>query len=83
MGASTPTLMWINRKWLFALTNGTPSLDWGEELAQELVSGVFFHCPLEEHGHLLSDAELTALIANGRLAEFNAEQAALYPWPSQ
>lgn len=83
MGALPSTPMWINRKWLFAPTHGTPALDWGEGMAQELISGVFFRCPPEEHDHLLSDAELTALIATGRVAEFNANQAAIFAWPSQ
>jgi hypothetical protein len=75
--------MWINRKWLFALTHGTPALDWGEGMAQELISGAFFCYAADEYGRLLSDAELSALMPSGRVAEFNAEQAAIYPWPSQ
>ncbi|GAB4580022.1 MAG: hypothetical protein Fur0022_27610 [Anaerolineales bacterium] len=73
--------MWINRTWIFALADGRPALDWGEGLAQHLLSGEFICYLPEEYGHLLDDDELTALVAVGRVAEFNATQVAISAWP--
>lgn len=83
MGDATPTLMWINRKWVFALTNGILALDWGEGMAQDLITGAFICYTPEEYGHLLDEDELTTLISDGRVSQFNADQAAIYAWPSR
>lgn len=83
MGALFPrTLMWINRIWIFTLADGTPAIDWGEGMAQELVSGKFVYVP-GTRGHALLDDELDALRAAGHIAQFTETQVALYAWASE
>jgi hypothetical protein len=81
MGDANTTLMWINRKWFFMLNNGTAALDWGEDMAQELLSGEFICYTADDYGHILNDDELTPLVEAGRIASFTPQQAAIYAWP--
>ncbi|NUM47258.1 MAG: hypothetical protein HUU38_21365 [Anaerolineales bacterium] len=81
MGTSPSIIMWINRQWVISLTNGTAALDWGEGMAQDLLSGEFLCYSAEEYGHTLRDEDLTALHASGRVASFTALQVGLYAWP--
>jgi len=81
MGDPKPTLLWINRKWFFRLNDGTAALDWGEDMAQVLSSGAFIRYAADQYSHLLDDDELASLVNTGRVASFNAHQAAIYAWP--
>ncbi len=81
MGDPSTTLMWINRKWFFMLNDGTVALDWGEGMAQELLSGEFICYGPDEYGHVLTNDELKILVKTGRVASFTPNQAAIYAWP--
>jgi hypothetical protein len=81
MGDPNTPLMWINRKWFFMLNNGTAALDWGEGMAQDLLSGEFIRYMPDEYSHLLGDDELASLVKTGRMASFTPQQAAVYAWP--
>ncbi len=63
------------------LTNGTSALDWGDGMAQELLSGAFICYSADEYGHVLTHDELTSLVQAGRVASFTPNQAAIYAWP--
>lgn len=83
MGNACATLMWINRKWMFTLKDGTAALDWGEGVAQALLSGEFVSYTADDYSHLLRDDEMSLLVSAGRVAGFNDQQAAICPWPSR
>lgn len=81
MGNTTRTIMWINRQWIFKLKDGTIALDWGEGMAQELLSGEFICYAPDEYGHVLLEEEFSSLLDAGRVSTFNREQAAIIAWP--
>ena len=81
MGDPNTTIMWINRKWIFMLKDGTATLDWGEGMAQKLLSGEFTCYTPDEYSHVLRDEEMLPLIEAGRITSFNAQQVAIRAWP--
>jgi hypothetical protein len=63
------------------LKDGTAALDWGEDMAQILLSGDFTCYTPDEYSHVLRDEDMLPLIEAGRIISFNADQAAIRAWP--
>ncbi len=64
----------INRKWFFVLRSGIYAMDWGEGLAQNLLSGEFIRYQISEQSHAISDAELEKLQEAGRISHFDMKR---------
>lgn len=76
-----PSGMPINRQWVYILRNGTPIFDWGDGLAQDLMSGDFLGFKNEDISHPIQDSELEILQRAGRVERFDADQVYVFSMP--
>jgi hypothetical protein len=79
MQSGTP----IDRQWITVLKDGTPVLDWGEALFQDLLSGNFVSVDKSEYSHPIRDDELDLLKRAGRVERFDARQVFIYSLPER
>ncbi|HLE53609.1 MAG TPA: hypothetical protein VI755_16205 [Anaerolineales bacterium] len=77
MASSVP----IDRQWIFILQDGTPVLDLGEDLVQDLLSGDFVSPLKNQYSHPIQDDELEMLRRAGRVEKFNTRQVFVYALP--
>jgi len=77
MASSVP----IDRQLIFILQDGTPVLDLGEDLVQDLLSGDFVSPLKSQFSHPIQDDELEMLRRAGRVEKFNARQVFVYALP--
>ena len=42
----------IDRQWVFVLEDGSPVVDWGDDLMQDLLSGDFLESNRKDPGHI-------------------------------
>lgn len=75
-------LMPINRNWFFRKESSF-YLDWGEGLAQELLTGAFVLLANDDHRVTLVDADLSFLASQGRVASFDADRVVVRAWKAQ
>ncbi len=76
-----PSGMPINRQWIYILRNGTPVFDWGDGLAQDLMSGDFLDYEKNDISHPIQDNELEMLKRAGRVERFDAGQVYVFSMP--
>jgi len=77
MASSVP----IDRQWVYILKDGTPVLDLGEDLVQDLLSGDFVNLLKGQYRHPIQDDELEMLRRAGRVEKFNTRQVFVYALP--
>lgn len=70
----------INRKWFFVLKNGVVAMDWGDGLAQEVISGKYLKYEDGDWDHAILDAELRELVETRRVVRFDDEKVAVLAW---
>ena len=71
----------FNRHLIYVLNNGTPVLEWDEDLAQDLLTGDFIHCTRSDLSHSIRDDELDILVRAGRVERFNEREVYIYALP--
>ena len=76
-----PTGLPINRQWVYMLKNGTPVFDWGDGLAQDLLSGEFIHFDRGDFSHAIQDDELEMLKRAARIERYDADRVYVYSMP--
>jgi hypothetical protein len=76
-----PTGIPINRQWIYILKNGSPVVEWGEGLAQDMLSGEFLHPAEGDYSHAIRDDELEMLKRAGRVESYDAQQVYIYSLP--
>ncbi len=71
----------VERGWVLMLKDGTVAVDWGNGLAQDIVSGDFF--PLDERrvSHVVQEHELEILVRMGRIKGYDRQYVYLFPLP--
>jgi len=67
MAEGTP----VNRSWVLILQDGTPVIDWGDNLFQDISSGRFIHCAEKDISHTILDDELDQLRRTGRIVRYD------------
>lgn len=71
----------FGRHLIYVLNNGTPVLEWSEELAQDLFTGEFIHCTRNELTHAIRDDELEILVRAGRVEHFDEREVYIFALP--
>lgn len=71
----------INRQWIFVTRKGVIAIDWGNGLAQDIVSGEFFEYKEALYSHPAGDRELDQLIRMGRVESYDRTTAYVYSLP--
>ena len=73
----------IDRQWILILKDGTVVIDWGNSMAQDIVSGDFMKCTEREISHKISDPELQWLSHTGRVERFDTKVVYFYSLPER
>jgi hypothetical protein len=71
----------FNRHLIYMLSNGTPVLEWSEDLAQDLFTGEFIQCSKADLSHVIRDDELDILVRAGRVERYNDREVYIYALP--
>ncbi len=71
----------VNRNFVVILKDGTPVIDWGEGLFQDIWSGDFLHCRETDIDHTIQDPELDQLVLTNRAYSYNSSTVLLYTLP--
>ncbi|MGB3701105.1 MAG: hypothetical protein WA997_07525 [Anaerolineales bacterium] len=73
----------IDRQWIFVLDDGSPVVDWGDDLIQDLLSGDFLASNREDAGHPIRDDELEMLKRAGRIERYDSRHVYIYALPER
>jgi hypothetical protein len=73
----------VGRQWLVIRKDGTPLVDWGDGLYQDIASGDFLHLLEKDISHSISDDELDQLKVVGLVMDYNASQVYMRPLPER
>ncbi|MCJ7534710.1 MAG: hypothetical protein MUO57_04170 [Anaerolineales bacterium] len=73
----------IDRQWIFVLDDGSPVVDWGDDLIQDLLSGDFSASNREDAGHPIRDDELEMLKRAGRIERYDSRHVYIYALPER
>lgn len=76
-----PDGMPINRQWIVVLPDGTVAVDWGEGVAQDLLSGDFVPFDPSNLYHTVQNDELETLKRAGRVSSFDEWVVFVYALP--
>jgi hypothetical protein len=71
----------INRHQFFVLKDGTPVLEWDDDLLQDLLSGDFIQGSKKDYSHAIRDDELGMLVRAGRVEQFDERQVFIFSLP--
>lgn len=71
----------ISRQWVYILKNGTMVFDWGDGLAQDLLSGDFLQFDRGDISHTIQDDELELLKRAARVERYDQERVYVYFMP--
>jgi hypothetical protein len=71
----------FGRHLIYILNNGTPVLEWTEELAQDLFTGEFIQCNKADLSHAIRDDELDILVRAGRVERYDDREVHIYALP--
>jgi hypothetical protein len=73
----------FNRQWIYVLEDGRPIIDWGDELAQDILSGDFFTSKRSADSHPIRDDELEMLVRAGRVERFDTRHVYIFSLPER
>ncbi len=61
----------VGRQWLVIRKDGTPLVDWGDGLYQDISDGNFLHLSEKDISHSISNDELDQLKLVGQVLDYN------------
>ena len=73
----------VGRQWLVIRQDGTPLIDWGDGLYQDISSGAFLRGPEYDMSRTASDDELKQLKLSGLIYDYDEIQVYLSPLPER
>lgn len=73
----------VGRQWLVIRKDGTPVVDWGDGLYQDISSGIFIRSSEKEISHTVSEDELKQLKMAGLIYDYDGSQVYLSILPER
>lgn len=73
----------VGRQWLVIRRDGTPVVDWGDGLYQDISSGIFVKGSENDISHTISNDELKQLKMAGAIYDYDETQVYLSPLPDR
>jgi hypothetical protein len=73
----------VGRQWLVICKDGTPLVDWGDGLYQDIASGDFLHLLEKDISHAISNDELDQLKVVGLVIDYDASLVYMGPLPER
>lgn len=73
----------VGRQWVLVMDNGEIAIDWGDDIFQNTMTGMFFKGKAGLVSHTVTDDELTWLMRIGRVLEFDSHEVSFPVLPDR
>ena len=73
----------VARQWFVLRKDGSPLVDWGDGLYQDIGTGAFLHLQEKDISHAMSDDELEQLKVAGLVMSYDASQVYIGTLPER